>query len=79
MVPDEFAPKEEVEYDFQLQGEFVGDYGSGLYYGDASGGPNTKYSTLRRVGCAFIKVEDGVHVASVGFNLPGEIQTVFRG
>lgn len=78
-VPDEFAPKSDVDYNIVFVGEYTGGFGSGIYYGDASGGPDTQFSTLRRVGCAFILVCDDVHVGTASFNLPGDIQTVFRG
>ena len=53
---------------------------SGIYYGDASGGENTSYPEIRRVGCAFVKINDeGDLVYGAHFPLPGPIQTVPRG
>ncbi len=50
----------------------------GVYYGDASGGENTKYPALRRIGVGLACFNDlfkfGLHS-----NLPGSIQTVGRG
>ncbi len=56
-------------------------YGSGTYYGDASGGELTSYSDLRRCGCALVKINNnnGVVLYGASFNLPGKIQTVGRG
>ena len=55
-------------------------YTSGVYYGDASGGEYTKYPEIRRVGCAFAKIDDlGSLTFAASFPLPGEIQTVSRG
>ena len=54
--------------------------GTGVYYGDASGGENTKYPDIRRVGCAFAVIDsNGALVYAARFPLPGEVQTVSRG
>ena len=55
-------------------------FGSGTYYGDASGGELTSHSELRRFGCAFIALNaDNELQYAVDFNLPGQVQTVARG
>ena len=54
-------------------------YPSGVYYGDASGGRDTKLPPMRRCGCAFYLPHTTQHRSLlVGFNLPGSIQTVAR-
>ena len=56
------------------------DWTSHTYYGDASGGKNIKYKTLRRVGCAVVQIlENGDLNFGAHFNLPGPVQTVGRG
>ena len=53
---------------------------SGLYYGDASGGDFTRYKDIRRVGCAFVVIDEhGVLRFAAHFPLPGAVQTVSRG
>jgi len=53
---------------------------SGTYYGDASGGTNTKYAEIRRVGCAFVQISSQGNPTLVAhFPLPGDVQTVSRG
>ena len=56
-------------------------WGSGVYFGDASGGVYTSYPTLRRVGVgiACFDEEDGAFQFEVRYPLPGEVQTVPRG
>jgi len=57
-----------------------GQWQSGTYYGDASGGEFTEYPELRRCGCgvAFV-LDDGSLSYGASFNLPGQVQTVARG
>ena len=78
-IPPEHTPSDHlnIEYDY-FNGDFD-DLSSGIYYGDASGGENTAFSSLRRVGCSFVYTINSIHQATVSFNLPGVIQTVFRG
>ena len=53
---------------------------SGTYYGDASGGKNAEYPDIRRVGVAFVKIDDeGNLTFGAQFQLVGEVQTVSRG
>ena len=53
---------------------------SGTYYGDASGGENTSFKELRRVGVAAVRVDlSGNVLYAISSNLPGPIQTVGRG
>ena len=55
-------------------------FGSGTYYGDASGGTHTRYPDIRRVGCAFAGIDhSGVLIFAAHFPLPGDVQTVSRG
>jgi hypothetical protein len=55
-------------------------WGSGTYYGDASGGEHTEFPKLRRVGCGVAVVDDaGFFLYGIRSNLPGPIQTVSRG
>ena len=57
-----------------------GDISSGVYYGDSSGGINTMYPDIRRVGCAFVRVDtEGMPDCIAHFPLPGPVQTVSRG
>ena len=54
-------------------------YGSGKYYGDASGGCFSSVPSLRRCGCAVVQIdEEGELIHSAYFPLPGHIQTVPR-
>ena len=56
------------------------EFGSGLYYGDASGGDYTSYNPLRRCGVGVSKVNPLTCTQLWGakMNLPGEVQTVAR-
>ena len=54
--------------------------GSGTYYGDASGGPNTKYPEIRRVAASFVCIDAvGDLLFGAKFPLEGDVQTVNRG
>jgi len=56
------------------------NYGSGTFYGDASGGKYTRHPGIRRVGCGICQIDfQGIQIWGQSFNLPGEIQTVPRG
>ena len=54
-------------------------WGSGVYYGDASGGKHTSYKSLRRCGIACVCFIAGIFHFGFSANLPGSIQTVGRG
>ena len=56
-------------------------WGTGVYYGDASGGDYSAYTALRRVGCAVARVSRATQNLEYGakFNLPGSVQSVGRG
>ena len=86
ILPSEFTqiPSEHANPPDELILNFVNPefqiWGSGTYYGDASGGENTHYQSLRRVGVAVVFcVKLGVTSFGVSSNLPGSIQTVGRG
>ncbi len=55
-------------------------WGSGTYYGDASGGEFSSYPAIRRIGCGLSCIlDDGSLSFGAHFNLPGTVQTVPRG
>ena len=52
-------------------------FGSGTYYGDASGGEYTRYPSLRRCGVGVCQVdENGELIWGMSSNLPGPVQTL---
>ena len=56
------------------------NWGSGTYYGDASGGEYTQYSKLRRVGVSVVLCDQPGRIAfGISSNLPGDVQSVGRG
>ena len=56
-----------------------GDWPSGTYFGDGSGGPHGSYPTLRRCGVGLCLLEpEGTLSFGVSYKLPGEIQTFPR-
>ncbi len=56
------------------------EWGSGTYYGDASGGEFTSFPLLIRVGVGLCMINDiGDLKFGCSSNLPGEVQTVSRG
>ena len=53
---------------------------SGTYYGDASGGKQSMYPEIRRIGCAFAQIDNDDNLLfAAHFPLPGEHQSVPRG
>ena len=76
--PPHTNPSEEYNYNFVNPEQQ--NWMSGTYYGDASGGKNTSYKQLRRVGVAVVKCNHlGETLFGVSTNLPGKVQTVGRG
>jgi len=77
-IPDEYCPSthEHIVY----INEQDGPWESGTYYGDASGGKYTMYSTLRRVGVGVAAANsEGELSFGLHSNLPGKVQTVSKG
>jgi len=80
VVPDEYSvPSSDVVIEYE-HNQSSSEWTSGVYYGDASGGENTSYKELRRVGVGICKVdESGELILGAYSNLPGQVQTVARG
>ena len=81
LIPPEHEPKDDLDvYHYTHTDQDIYKWGSGVYYGDASGGKNTDYKALRRVGCSVVQCDSqGQLLYACYFNLPGIIQTVARG
>ena len=78
VIPQEFKPpfKHTIHFDQCMPGEV---WGSGNYYGDGSGGENSRYHALRRCGSGLIKADsEGNVLLSCWSVLPGDVQTVPR-
>ncbi len=56
----------------------LGQWPSGTYYGDGSGGINTRFPTIRRCGCSLASCINGKLDLGVRYALPGETRTVPR-
>ncbi len=79
-VPTESEPPDSTDLTFDNRtGEDI-VWGSGTYYGDASGGMYTSVPSLRRVGVGVGCVSElGTLRFGVNTRLPGPLQTVPRG
>ena len=80
-VPEHALPPKELAAQFSSSGsvEPQDQWGSGTYFGDASGGANNMYPSIRRCGCGLVFPDsNGSPLYSANFNLPGKIQTVAR-
>jgi len=77
-ISREYLPSNDIVIKYENDPD--GQWRSGTYYGDASGGEFTSYPELRRCGCGVAAIHpDGTLHYGASFSLPGEIQTVPRG
>jgi hypothetical protein len=77
-IDPQFAPIEGLEVTYASPDKAA--FGSGTYYGDASGGLHTSHTAIRRCGAGLAAIdEQGQLVYGASFNLPGAVQTVPRG
>ncbi len=66
------------DYKYDLDIPPKGQWGSGLYFGDGSGGPHGSYSMLRRCGVGLAHMIGNIYMGGLHFKLPGDVQTVPR-
>jgi len=77
-IPDENCPSNSAN--IQYVNHNLAVWGSGTYYGDASGGVYTEYGPIRRVGVGVAIISaSGDLLYGLHTNLPGKIQTVSKG
>jgi hypothetical protein len=77
-IDPQFAPIEVLEVIYTSPDQAV--FGSGTYYGDASGGLHTSHTAIRRCGVGLAAIdEQGQLIYGASFNLPRAVQTVPRG
>ena len=56
----------------------IGEWTSGLYFGDGAGGRDNRYPTIRRCGVGVARMIGEEYIGGVYCKLPGQVQTVPR-